>query len=168
MDFYDVINSRRSVRAYKNDPIPKDALERIGQAVREAPSACGLQPWRFRIILNPETRKKICSVYTRPWLAQAPAIAAAIGDKESCWKRLDGRPAVDIDTAIAMEHLVLAASAENLGTCWICAYDVPQMDAVLGVSSPWTTVAITPVGYPAEPPGPARRKPLAEIFQVED
>lgn len=166
MEFYDVIKARRSIRGYKPDAIPADALNRIGEAVNLSPSACNLQPWSFRIILNAELRAKICSVYTRPWLAEAPAIAVALGNCDTCWKRLEGEPIIPVDIGIAMEHLVLAAAAEGLGTCWICAYDVERMNHLLNIMPPWSVYAVTPLGYANAAPEPLVRKPQGDVFRV--
>lgn len=166
MDFYEVIKTRRSVRNYKPDPVPEDALKRIAEAVSLAPSACNLQPWSFRIVINPDLRQKIASIYSRPWLAEAPAIAVALGNSETCWKRLEGEPAIAIDIGIAMEHLVLAAAAEGLGTCWVCAYEVARMNAALNIIAPWSVYAISPLGYAAAAPQPLQRKPIEEVFKV--
>jgi nitroreductase len=166
MKFYDVIKQRRSIRAYRDKTIPTDALERIGEAINLAPSACNLQPWKFLIVENKEFREKICKVYPQPWLAQAPAIAVAFGNNETCWKRLEGDPIAAMDIGIAMEHLMLAAAAEGLGSCWICAYNVAAMNEALQVTAPWTTMAISPLGYPAAEPAPLHRKLLREVFEV--
>lgn len=166
MEFYEVIKSRRSVRAYTDKAIPGDVLDRIGEAVRLAPSACNIQPWSFRIVLNNELRQKIASCYSREWLRQAPAIVLALGNSEECWKRLDGKPIIDMDIGIVMEHLVLAAAAEGLGTCWVCAYDVERMNKVMNIVSPWSILAVSPLGYPAETPAPIKRKEISGLFQV--
>ncbi|OGV55455.1 MAG: hypothetical protein A2X49_00110 [Lentisphaerae bacterium GWF2_52_8] len=166
MDFYDVIRKRRSIRAYKPDPIPEQALLNIAEAVREAPTACNLQPFSFRVIFEESLRKKISSCYSRSWLSAAPAIVVALANFDSCWKRLDGSPSADIDIGIAMEHFVLSAAAEGLGTCWICAYDVSKMNTILNVLPPWSALAISPLGYPAETPAPAKRKAMEELFKV--
>ena len=104
MEFYDVVKARRSIRGYKSDPVPEDALKRIAEAVSLAPSACNIQPWSFRIVLNPELRRKMCEVYTAPWLAEAPAIAVVLGNADVCWKRLEGEPIIPVDIGIVMEH----------------------------------------------------------------
>ena len=166
MEFYDVVKNRRSIRAYKDEPVGTDALKRIGEAVNLAPSACNIQPWCFRIILNMEVRNSICSCYKGEWLKKAPAIVVALGSRDAAWKRLDGSSIIDIDIGIAMEHLVLAATAEGLGTCWICAYDVSRMNAVLGLLPPWEVIAISPLGKAAENPGPGKRKALSDVFRI--
>ncbi|MFA6566786.1 MAG: nitroreductase family protein [Victivallales bacterium] len=166
MDFYDVVKNRRSIRSFKNEPIDKDALKRIGEAVNLAPSACNIQPWCFRIILNSEIRDGICSCYKNEWLKHAPAIVVAMGNRNTAWKRLEGSSIIDVDIGIAMEHLVLAATAEGLGTCWVCAYEVGRMNAVLGILPPWEVIAISPLGKAAENPEPRKRKPLPDVFRI--
>ncbi|HCE42387.1 MAG TPA: nitroreductase [Lentisphaeria bacterium] len=166
MKFYDVVKKRRSIRAYKGDPIDMEALARIGEAVNLAPSACNIQPWCFRIILNSDIRKSICSCYNNEWIKQAPAIVVALGNREAAWKRLEGGSIIDVDIGIAMEHLVLAATAEGLGTCWVCAYDVKRMNSVLGILPPWEVLAISPLGKPAENPEARKRKPVSEVFRI--
>ncbi|WP_176012531.1 nitroreductase family protein [Victivallis sp. Marseille-Q1083] len=166
MDFYKVIEQRRSIRQYSDRPVDDAVLERLAHAVQLAPSACNRQPWRFEIVFNPQLRQKIGTVYTAPWLQEAPAVVVAIGNRENCWKRLEGTPIIEVDIGIAMEHLVLAAAAEGLGTCWICAFDIARMNAALEIQPPWSVEAISPLGYPAQPPAPLSRRPLPEIFQV--
>ena len=166
MDFYDVIKDRRSVRSYKSDPIPQDAIDRIVEAVHCAPSACNLQPWSFRLVLNEKKKSDICACYGGKWLAEAPAIIVALGNVETAWKRPEGTPITDIDMGIAMEHIVLAATAEGLGTCWICAYKQEEMNKAMHIIHPWSVLAISPLGYPNETPEMKPRKPKNEIFKI--
>jgi nitroreductase len=123
MDFYKALQRRRSVRGYAPDPVAEEALGRLFEAISLAPSACNNQPVRFLFVSNRETKQRICDCYPRPWLGQAPMIVVALGHRETAWRRFNGTSAHVIDTAIAMEHLVLAAAAEGLGTCWVCAFD---------------------------------------------
>ncbi len=166
MDFYDVIATRRSIRGYKPDAIPDAALRRIGEAINLAPSACNRQPWKFLIVLNPEIRSRIGEVYRQPWLKEAPAVVLALGNAEACWKRIEGTPIIDVDIAIAMEHMVLAATAEGLGTCWICAYDKARMNQAAGVAAPWEVLAISPLGYANVPPANIQRKDVSETVNI--
>ncbi|MDD5698850.1 MAG: nitroreductase family protein [Victivallaceae bacterium] len=166
MDFYEVIRKRRSIRSYKSDPIPEAALQRIAEAVHLAPSACNFQPWKIKIVTDPGLRAQISANYTRDWLIQAPAIAVIIGNSKQCWKRFDGTPSVNIDIGIAMEHLILAATAEGLATCWIGAYDMAKMNAVLGVVPPWNVLALSPLGYADQEPTNVPRKPINKIFEI--
>ena len=166
MDFYDVVKNRRSIRGYKSAAVPSEALERIAEAVRLAPSACNIQPWSFRVVLNDEMRQKICQCYSADWLKEAPAIAVVLGNAESSWKRLEGDPIVSMDVGIVMEHFVLAAATEGLGTCWICAYDIEKMNKALGIMKPWSVYAISPLGYADAEPREFSSKPMDELFKV--
>ena len=165
MDFMDVVNQRYSCRGYAARPIEEAPLARIFEAVRRAPSACNRQPCKFLVVTGAELRASICAVYPKAWLAQAPVIVVALGHREQAWKRLDGTSAHVIDTVIAMEHLVLAATAEGLGTCWVCAFDQADLHRRLGLGPEWDVVALTPLGYPADPGRGTARKPIAEIIE---
>ena len=169
MDFYDVLKNRRSFRGYSDQTIPEDSLQRIMQAVQCAPSACNRQPWRFEIVFNAGLRQRIGECYPKTWLLEAPAIVVAMADYSTCWNRLEGTPAAELDLGIAMEHLVLAAAAENLGTCWICAFDVPAMAKVFDLPANLTPYVLLALGYPAEDaaPGPRhfQRVPLEETVK---
>ena len=167
MDFYEVLKKRRSIRGFDPEKaIPQDALQRIMQAVQCAPSACNRQPWRFEIVFNADLRRRIGECYPKNWLLEAPAIVVAMADYSTCWNRLEGTPAAEIDLGIAMEHLVLAAAAEGLGTCWICAFEKARMNAVMQVSDPWCVEAITPLGYANSEPRDLSYKSIDRIFKV--
>ena len=166
MDFYDVIKKRRSIRSYKSDPVPQEALQRIAEAVYFAPSACNMKPWKIKLVTNPELRAKIAANYTQPWLAEAPAIAVIMGNNKQCWQRFEGDPIVQVDVGIAMEHLVLAATAEGLATCWICAYEIEKMNATLDVKDPWNVLAISPLGYSDATPKDVPHKEINKIFEI--
>jgi len=172
MEFYETIRTRRSCRGYLPDkPVSAESLGRIAEAIDLAPSACNKQPLKFLFVRNPEVRKKIGKVYQPAWLMEAPVIAVVLGCDAEAWHRPEGDSIVPVDAAIAMEHFVLAATAEGLGTCWICAFRRDEMDRALGLEkgSPWHSVAISPLGY-AKPDsiGPFRRKSVQEMVQVID
>lgn len=165
MEFYDVLRQRRSIRAYNADGIPEAALERIFDAVGLAPSACNNQPTRFLFVSDPEVRGRLCECYPRDWLATAPMLVVALGNRDKAWRRFNGQSSHAIDVAIALEHLVLAAAAEGLGTCWICAFDQEQARQLLCLPDCWEVVAMTPLGWPADEPPPQTRRPFNEIIE---
>jgi nitroreductase len=168
MEFYEVIKKRQSIRSYKSNPVPKDSLDKIAESLQYAPSACNLQPWSFRIVTNEKLKADICACYGGKWLAEAPAIIVALGNVDTCWKRPEGTPIIDIDMGIAMEHVVLAATAEGLGTCWICAYNGAEMDKAMNIMKPWSVLAVSPLGYPDTLPERKEHKPKDEIFKIID
>ena len=98
---------------------------------------------------------------------------SAIGLPQRAYKTMGGYGnSVDIDVAIALDHLTLAAMAEGLGTCWIGAFSEPQVKQLQGVPREVKVVAMTPLGYPASadlnrPLEENQRKPEDEIFSTD-
>lgn len=167
MEFYDVIETRRSVRGYLDKPVPADSLAKISRAVQLAPTACNRQPFRLFLFRDPAMRAAICAKVPFPWLSEAPVIAVLAGDASSAWERPDGGSIVDVDASIVMEHFVLAATAEGLGTCWICCYRRDEVDAAAGIAAPWRSVAISPLGFGKQNACRLRNvKPVDELVKV--
>ena len=76
---------------------------------------------------------KIHQAYPREWFKKAPCVIVAVGDRQSSWKRADGKDHVDVDVAISVDHLTLAASDVGLGTCWVCAFDAKLCHEILNL-----------------------------------
>ncbi len=150
MDFYDVIKTRRSVRAYLLDPIPEDVLDRVLDAARLAPSGSNRQPTRYILVEHQEARKRLAELcHNQHFIAEAPVVVVACGSEiPSNRGGYMGRYSMLIDAAIAVDHLTLAARAEGLGTCWIGAFDNAATKDFLAVPEECQVVAITPLGYP--------------------
>jgi nitroreductase len=169
MEFFDVLRTRRSIRAYQATPVPADAVEKIKEAIRLAPTGCNFQPFRFIFITNEEVRKAVAACYPGAWLAEVPMIVAAVGNADAAWHRRDGGESiVDIDVAIAMEHLQLAATDCGLASCWLGAFDRQGVNKVLNIQSPWGVVALAPLGYPAQDAAPRSNKSDEELFTMID
>ncbi len=174
MTVLEAIKTRRSVRAYATRPIPPDVLRRCRDALRWAPSACNYQPWRFVFVAEPQLRRELARAsYDQVWMADAPVIVAGCGLPEEAYKTMGGYGnSADIDVAIALDHLTLAAVAEGLGTCWIGAFDEKRVKKLLHVPAAVKVVAMTPLGYPASPDlnrpvDDSERKPEAEVFATD-
>ena len=134
MNFLELVKARYSARKYANRPIEAEKLDYIMECVRFAPSAVNFQPWRFRIVTDEAVLKTLYSCYKREWLATAPCIiVACVNHNESWHRRADNKDHADIDIAIAVEHLCLAAAEQGLGTCWVCNFDTPRCSEVLGL-----------------------------------
>ena len=171
MDVLEAIKLRRSVRSYDSRPIPPAVLEHMRQALRYAPSACNFQPWRFIFVTDAELRKQVARASNdQLWMADAPLTIVACGRLDQAHKRMRGHDSsVEVDVAIAVDHLTLAAVAEGLGTCWIGAFDEEKVKHILGIPPDVKLVTMTPLGYPASadlnrPITEDRRKPANEIF----
>ncbi|MCF7668165.1 MAG: nitroreductase family protein [Verrucomicrobia bacterium] len=163
MDIYETINARHSIRNYKPDAVEDEKLSRIWTAVRFAPSACNLQPWKFLVVRSDETKRALKGLL-QEWLFTAPMIIIGLGNTDSAWRR-DGESIHQVDVAIAMQHLMLAAAHEGLGTCWIGAFNRRAVSKALNLDAAWEPVAVTPLGYPNEKPRITSRKPVEEIIE---
>ena len=174
MDVLEAIKTRRSVRSYSSQPIPADVMERMRQALRYAPSACNFQPWRFILVADPELRRKVAqAAHDQLWMSDAPVIVVGCALPDQAFKHMGGYGnSADVDVAIALDHLTLAAVADGLGTCWIGAFNEEKVKRLLEVPPQVKVVAMTPLGYPASPElnsplDESRRKDAAEIFHTE-
>lgn len=165
MNFLELVKTRYSARKYANRPIEAEKLDYIMECVRFAPSAVNFQPWRFRIVTDEAVLKTLYSCYKREWLATAPCIiVACVNHNESWHRRADNKDHADIDIAIAVEHLCLAAAEQGLGTCWVCNFDTPRCSEVLGLPENLEPAVLIPVGYAEDEPTEKKRKPLNEIL----
>ncbi len=151
MDVHEAIATRRSVRAYSSRAIPSEARNRLREALRRAPSACNLQPWHFIFVESVGLRRMLGRLANdQAFIAEAPVIVAACALPDLAYKSMGGYGnSAEIDVAIALDHLTLAACAEGLGTCWIGAFNEGGVNELLGVPDSGKVVAMTPLGYPA-------------------
>ena len=165
MDFIELVKNRYSCRAYKALNVEKEELDYILECVRYAPSAVNKQPWRFRIITNEGDKAKLQQCYNRDWFKTAPMyiIASVLHDEE--WVRADGKHHGDIDIAIAVEHLCLAATEQGLATCWVCNFDAALCKESFALPENEEPAVIIPLGYADDQPKEKNRKPIEEIVK---
>jgi len=171
MDVYEAIRTRRSVRAYRPDPIPSDVLDRVLDAARIAPSGSNRQPTRLIAVTDEKTRQDLVSMcHNQSFVATAPVIIIAcardINYSRGEWM---GRYSAIVDTTIAVDHLTLAARAERLGTCWIGSFSNAALKEYFRLPNDVDVVALTPLGYPEGDPftEPQGRIPLEEFAYRE-
>ena len=164
MSFHDLVKQRYSVRAYKSDPVGKDKLTRILEAARLAPTAANRQPFRLIIIQTDSHREELQKIYKSDWFVQAPIVVCACGIQSASWVRKeDGKSYNNVDVAIVMDHLILGATEEGLGTCWVAAFDLAAAVKFLKLPDDYVPIAFTPLGYPDDTPPEKKRKPLEEL-----
>jgi len=174
MDVFEAIRTRRSIRKFRPKPIPDEKLEMILEAGRLAPSAGNCQPWRFVVVKDPERKRALAKAAdNQMFISDASVVVVALGDPEASprWFRQD--------PMIAVEHMVLAATALGYGTCWIGSFNegevkrilrIPgrlKVKRVLRISGRLKVIALLPIGFPDEAPAPKERKPLKEIVFLE-
>jgi len=168
MKVFDAICLRRSIRKYKPDPVEKGKLERILEAGRLSPSAVNKQPWHFIVVRDPSVRESLRASYGQSWFVNAPLIIVVCADPSSAWVRRDGEEFWKVDAAIALQNMILCATEEGLGTCWIGAFSEEPARRVLKIPEKIRIAAMTPLGYADESKEPVSdRKPLKKITHYE-
>jgi len=167
MDFSELIKTRYSVRAYRPDPVEEEKLQQVLEAARLAPTAANRQPFQLIVIRTAGREEELKRIYNTNWFVQAPLLICACGVPAQGWVRRDGKSYLDVDVAIAMDHLILAATELGLGTCWIAAFDPVAAREVLNLPEDVEPILFTPLGYPADQPKPKKRKPLSELVRYE-
>jgi len=167
MDFSQLIRERYSVRAYKPDPVEEEKLQQILETARLAPTAANRQAFQLIVIHTEGREEELKRIYKQDWFVQPPLVLCACGIPEQNWVRKDGKNYNDVDVAIVMDHVILAAADLGLGTCWIGAFNSAAAREVLGLPDGVEPVAFTPLGYPDDQPKPKKRKPLQELIRYE-
>ena len=156
VDFWQVVAARHSVRAFDaRVDVPPDDVERILQAVIQAPSAGNRQPWHFVVVRREQVRRRLArAAFDQDFIAQAPVVIIVCTEAERSEAGY-GKRGVELycrqDTAAAAMLLLLAATALRLGACWVGAFDDSQVAGVLQLSATLHPVAIVPIGVPARP-----------------
>ena len=168
MSLIDKVLSRRSIRAYSEEKIPINVLNKILEAGRQAPSAGNRQPWHFIVITDKEIKDKLSWGRVNWFIKDAPLTIVG------CANTVTGTWPV-IDTTIALQNMVIAAWAMGVGSCWLGAFKENEVKNLLKIPEGWKVVALITLGYPAEGENrfPAnfqemrerltRKKPIEEI-----
>jgi len=170
MDVLEAIKTRKSVRAYDSRPIPNEILLRILEAGRLAPSAGNIQPWHFVVVSDVEKRKRIAQTRYARFLGESPVVIVGCGDQKASprWYM--------VDVTIALENMVLTATNEGLGTCWIGSFSEDEIREMLKIPENFRVVALLAVGYSRKKLDLAgkllhlirRRKKLKKIASFEE
>lgn len=168
MGFLQLAGERYSCRSYAPRPVEEDALKSVLEAARLAPTAVNRQPFRLIVLRSEGRRDALLRIYSKSWFAQAPLVIAIVAVPGEAWsRRSDARRYVDVDVAIAFDHLILAAADQGLGTCWVAAFDPQAAREVLGLPDEVEALAFTPLGYPADRAPAKKRRPLDELVRWE-
>ncbi|MBU1158029.1 MAG: nitroreductase family protein [Candidatus Thermoplasmatota archaeon] len=164
MDSIDPISKRISVREYDSREIPEEALKRILEAGRIAPSAMNYQPWKFVVVHDPSRRKALSHGRYAKFLTECPVVIVGCGNKKRSpeW--------YTVDVTIALQNMVTQATAEGLGSCWIGSFDEDAVKAAIKAPEDHAIVAMLAIGYPKD--GKLKiahkRKSFDEIVSFED
>lgn len=157
MEFMEVIAKRRSIRKYKPDPVPEEKLQKLYEALRLAPSGGNRQNYSFIFVMNAEKRKRIVTeAGHQGFLGEAPVLMVAVCD-----------PGNEFNVAIAVDHMILSATNEGLGTCWVGWFEKEPVKKILDIPDSKVPVILVPIGFPDENPDPRPRKPLEQLIMID-
>jgi nitroreductase len=167
MNFQNLLEHRYSVRDYKPNKVDPIILNQILSAAQFAPTAANRQPFKLIVIHTEGKAEEIYRIYDRKWFSDAPILICACGIPELGWVRGDGKSYVDVDVAIVMDHISLAAADLGLGTCWVASFDVEAAREIFRIPPSAEPIVFMPLGYPAGTAGEKERKTLDELISLE-
>jgi nitroreductase len=141
MEVFEAIQKRHSARSYLPDKVPIEKMMKILEAARLAPSAGNIQPWHFIIVTEQRKREKLSKGRYAKFLVESPIVIVGCGDRQASpnWHL--------VDTTIAMQNMVLTATSEGLGTCWIGSFNEDQVKQLLDIPERFKIIALLAVGY---------------------
>ncbi|TET20415.1 nitroreductase family protein [Candidatus Bathyarchaeota archaeon] len=171
MDVLEAIRQRRSIRAYTNEEVSEENIEKLIDAATWAPSAGNIQPWEFVIVRDAGTKRRLSTAaLDQRFIEEAPVVIVVCANEARSGRRYDqrGRTLYCLqDTAAATQNILLTAYALGLGTCWIGAFHEEGVKKALNTPTGMRPVAIIPVGHPAEKPQAPPKRSKGEIIHYE-
>ncbi|MBD3296809.1 MAG: nitroreductase family protein [Candidatus Omnitrophica bacterium] len=163
MNTLDLIKNRRSVRKYKPAMPSDEEIASVIEAGRWAPSGLNNQPWRFKVVRDPE-RKKGLAGFTKyaAVIENAPVNICVFLDKEASYNREKDILA----TGAFIQNILLEAFSLGLGACWLGEILNRKEEVREYLSAPENLelVAVITLGYPAEDPGEGERLPVEALL----
>lgn len=171
MDFFDVVNNRRSIRIFKkNQEIPDKILNQIIETAVKAPSAGNLQTWEFIIVNKQQLKDDLAkAAFGQRFIAQAPVVIVVCANKDRSAIRYRRRGS-DLfclqDTAAAIQTMLLTITALGYGACWVGAFREDAVIYILKIPERMgiRPVAIIPLGVPEKIPNPTSRRAVKELI----
>lgn len=166
METLQAIGTRRSVRAFSGEEVPLALIQSVLEAGVRAPSGGNCQPRRFIVVIDKEKLARLESGYKRPFTKGAAGMIVACANPHDTWAKYgeDDTFGWLLDTAAAIENMLLALHDLGLGGVWIMDIDKRLVRSLLGIPSGWQIVSVIPFGYPAvKEERLTPRKPLSEV-----
>ena len=157
-EFFDLVNKRQSCRKYLDKPVEKEKLIKCIEAARIAPSACNSQPWHFVIVNNQELSPKVAACLQdkvmNKFTSECPAFIVIVEESGNLTSRtgalIKHQDYRSIDVGIATEHICLAATAQNLGTCILGWFNEKELKKLLNISNLKRIKLVVAIGYPKD------------------
>jgi nitroreductase len=155
----EMVLNRRSIRRYEKKEIPKEILEKILEAGRQAPSAANRQPVHFIVITEEKLKQALAQGRYNKFIKDAPITIIGCANRGPILTR---RWSI-VDTTIALQNMVIAAWTMGIGSCWIGDFKEKQVKELLQIPRHWKIVALITFGYPTEHPDSRKKKSMSEI-----
>lgn len=167
MNFSEIVQTRRSIRKYKNKEIEEDKLRLILEAGRLAPSAKNSQDWKFIVVKDKLLKEKIALFsFNQEFIKEADVVIIAVATETERIMAC-GQYAYTVNLSIAMSFMICQAWELGIGSCWIGAFDEEKIKDLLKIPNNYRIVALSPFGYPDENPPQRKRKSLEEIISYD-
>jgi nitroreductase len=178
MEVIEAIKTRRSIRKYKSTQVDDKTLEQVLEAAQWAPSWANTQCWRFIVVRDTGIKTQLAETLSQnnpatDAIINAPLVIVACAQKQRSG-HYRGEPSTDkgdgwlmFDVGLAMQNLVLAAHALDLGTVHVGAFDAKKAEGILEVPDGYCVVEMTPLGYPDQEARVPPRKELSEIVYYD-
>jgi len=162
MDAIEALKTRRSIRAFKPDPIDKSVLEDIIDCARMAATARNDQPWEFIVVTDEEMRGRLADKTNYGKFIQSAPACIVVICKDTKYFLEDG--------SAATQNILLAAHAHGLGACWVAGDKKPyaaSIGCILGASTEYSLVSLVAIGHPASASPPAPKRELNKVIHWE-
>lgn len=166
MDVMEAVKAWRNVTKFKPTPVPEETVRSVFGAVRLAPSVDNAQPWKFVLVTDEELKAKLAAAANnQKWIAEAPIVVVALALLDQAHGLVGGYiGSYPVDVAFAIDHLLLAAAAHELGAAYVNGFDEERVRALIGAPQETKVVGIVPLGYPAEVPARPGSKNVSDIL----
>jgi nitroreductase len=167
LELFEAIKSRACVRSFTDEDVPDETIGNLLEAAIRAPTAGGIQPWRFFVVKGGGMKEKLAAAaFGQSFVSQAPVVVVACADLDVCSRGYGSRGenlyAIQ-DTAAAVQNILLAVVAEGLGACWVGAFDEGAASRALSLPPRTRPLAMVPVGRPTRITRPTGREPFETL-----
>ncbi len=170
MSFFDLISSRHSTRAFKEQKMSESVIEKILTAATKASSAGNLQSYQIFVVTKKEDKKRLAvAAHGQDFIENASVVFVFCADPVTSASEY-GKRGEDLyciqDATIACTYAQLAAHSLGFSSIWIGSFIEEEVAKILNLSSGLRTVAMLVVGISAENPQITTRRPLNEIIHT--
>ena len=162
MDALTAIKERRSIRQYKDEPVPLEVLEIIVKAGTWAPTGANKQYWKFIIVNEPQVMRMVKQVSPMMW-GISPAAIVVCQDLNRLEVSEQVKGGYGECSGFPSQNILLAAHALGLGSCAIGGFNKQAIIEILSIPEDLWPMLVINVGYPAEEPKPKPRRPFNEV-----